>query len=397
MSETKTAVFDKTLAATSSKAYNAAIAIFGFLAAVGVAFGIDAFIVGHDHVYGVTREVPWGLLISTYVFFVVTSTGLCLVSSIGHVFGTESFMPIAKRSVFLAIATIVSGFLVIAFEIENPWRMAIYNVISPNLTSNIWWMGTLYGAYLFFMLIEFALLQIGRYKQASMVGLLGVIAGVAAHSNLGAVFGLLAAREFWHGPLMPIYFIASAMMSGCAAILFFTWVAYKANGWKMSPAMEKALSATGKLGALLMAIIMFFTCWKILAGVAGKPPGEYEAMQAILTGNYSLNFWGGEVLLGMVLPFLIIMAARARNMKAMFIAGALCLIGIFFMRYDLVVVGQIVPGLEGMGIIDFPHYFSYTPSFYEIIITIGGLSLCAMAFLMGEKLFNGHLSEEHHG
>ncbi|MGQ9812874.1 MAG: hypothetical protein ACUVQ2_05695 [Dissulfurimicrobium sp.] len=45
----------------------------------------------------------------------------------GYVFGIESFVPIAKRSVFLAIVTIVSGFLVIAFEIENPWRMAIYN------------------------------------------------------------------------------------------------------------------------------------------------------------------------------------------------------------------------------------------------------------------------------
>ena len=85
-------------------------------------------------------------VLAAYVFFVVTSTGLCLVSSIGHVFGFEAFKPIAKRSVFLAIATIVAGFLVIFFEIENPWRMAIYNVISPNLSSNIWWMGTLYGA-----------------------------------------------------------------------------------------------------------------------------------------------------------------------------------------------------------------------------------------------------------
>ncbi|MDA8163192.1 MAG: polysulfide reductase NrfD [Desulfobacteraceae bacterium] len=397
MSDLKAAVLDKTLVTTSSKAYNAAIAIFGLLAAIGVAMGIDAMIVGHNSVYGTTREVPWGILISTYVFFVVTSTGLCLVSSIGHVFGMESFMPIAKRSVFLAIATIVSGFLVIAFEIENPWRMAIYNVISPNLTSNIWWMGTLYGAYLFFMLIEFALLQVGRFKQASMVGLLGVISGVAAHSNLGAVFGLLAAREFWHGPLMPIYFIASAMMSGCAAILFFTWLAYKTNGWKMSQAMERSLVATGKLGALLMAIIMFFTSWKILTGIAGKPPGEYEAMQAILSGHYSLNFWGGEVMLGMVLPFLIIMSVRAKNIKAMFIAGALCLIGIFYMRYDLVIVGQIVPWFEGMSIADAPRYFTYTPSFYEIMITLGGFSFCAMAFLMGEKLFSGHLSEEHHG
>jgi len=386
---------DKTLAVTSSRGYNTAIALFGLLTAAGIAFGIHSFIAGHEHVYGVTREVPWGLLIATYVFFVVTSTGLCLVSSIGHVFGVQTLMPIAKRSVFLAIATIVAGFMVIAFEIESPWRMAIYNVISPNLTSNIWWMGTLYGAYLFFMLVEFALLQMGRHKEAGILGLLGVVSGVAAHSNLGAVFGLLGAREFWHGPYMPIYFITSAMMSGCAAVLFFTWMAYRANGWEMSDAMKGALSAVGKLGALLMTVIMFFTCWKVLAGIAGHPPGKYEAMQSILTGDYALNFWGGEIMLGMVIPFAIILAVRARSMKAMFVAGALSMIGIFFMRYDLVVVGQLVPHLHEMNISGLPHYFSYSPTLHEVMITISGLSLCAMAFLMGEKLFRGHLSEEH--
>jgi len=222
------------LEGTKSGAYNAVIGLFGLLTLVGIAFGIHAMIVGHEQAYGCTREIPWGLMLSAYVFFVVTSTGLCLVSSIGHVFGYEAFKPIAKRSVFLAISTIVAGFIVIAFEIENPWRMAIYNVISPNVTSNIWWMGTLYGAYLFFMLIEFALLQMGNHKTAGILGLLGVIAGVAAHSNLGAVFGLLSGREFWHGPYMPIYFITSAMMSGCAAVIFFHWLAYKINGWKMS-------------------------------------------------------------------------------------------------------------------------------------------------------------------
>jgi molybdopterin-containing oxidoreductase family membrane subunit len=283
------------LAGSSSKAYDLAIALSGLLALVGIAFGVHAFFTGHEHAYGVTRQVPWGLLIAAYVFFVVTSTGLCLVSSIGHVFGVEAFKPIAKRSVFLAIATIISGFLVIAFEIENPWRMAIYNVISPNLTSNIWWMGTLYGAYLFFMLIEFALLQMGRHKEAGYLGLMGVVAGVAAHSNLGAVFGLLNGREFWHGPYMPIYFITSAMMSGCAAVIMFHWIGYKANGWKMSKELERSLQAVAKLGALLYAVIMFFTTWKILSGIAGHPPGKFEAMQAILSGPYASNFWGGEV------------------------------------------------------------------------------------------------------
>ncbi len=386
---------DSGLEVVSSRPYNLAVIISGLFAAAGVAFGLHALIIGHEHAYGVTREVPWGLLISTYVFFVVTSTGLCLVSSIGHVFNVESFKPIAKRSVFMAIVTIISGFLVIGFEIENPWRMPIYNMLSANPTSNIWWMGTLYGAYLFFMLIEYALLQMGRHKQAGMLGLLGVASGIAAHSNLGAVFGLLGGREFWHGPYMPIYFITSAMMSGCAAVIFFTWLGYRANGWKMSEKLESSLTSTAKLGATLIAVIMFFTTWKMISGISGHPPGKYEAMMALLKGPYALNFWGGEVFLGMLLPFVIILAVRARNFPALFVASAAGIVGIFFMRYDLVVVGQIVPHFHGLGVIDLPHLFSYMPSFHEIMVTVGGFGLCVMGFLMGERLFRGHLSEEH--
>jgi Ni/Fe-hydrogenase subunit HybB-like protein len=385
----------KPLAINPSKPYNIAIAVGGLLTVAAIAAGLHALWIGHEHAYGCTREVPWGLLIATYVFFVVTSTGLCLVSSIGHVFGVENFQPIAKRSVFMAIVSIIAGFLVIAFEIENPWRMAIYNITSPNITSNIWWMGTLYGAYLFFMVIEFALLMMGKHKQAGYLGLLGVVAGIAAHSNLGAVFGLLGGREFWHGPYMPIYFITSAMMSGCAAVIFFTWIAYRTNGWEMSPALKNSLQSVAKLGALLISVIMFFTCWKIISGVSGNPPGKYEAMMAILNGPYSIPFWIGEVMLGMVIPFVIILVTRAKNMKALFIASLSSIIGIFFMRYDLVIVGMIVPHFHNLDVIDLPHLFKYTPSFHEILITVGAMGLCASGFLMGERIFKGHLSEDH--
>ncbi len=383
------------LEGTRSGAYNAVIGLFGLLTLVGVAFGVHAMIVGHEHAYGVTREVPWGLMLAAYVFFVVTSTGLCLVSSIGHVFGFEAFKPIAKRSVFLAIATIVAGFVVIAFEIENPWRMAIYNVISPNISSNIWWMGTLYGAYLFFMLIEFALLQMGNHKTAGILGLLGVVAGVAAHSNLGAVFGLLSGREFWHGPYMPIYFITSAMMSGCAAVIFFHWVAYKINGWKMSDELVHSLQSVAKLGALLYVVIMFFTTWKMITGISGQPAGKYEAMMALINGPWASNFWIGEIAMGLVIPFVIILAVRAKNIGAMALGSAISIAGIFMMRYDLVVVGQIVPGLHELNIFDMPHLLSYVPKLSEYMITLAGFTFAGALFMLGERMFRGHLSEDH--
>ena len=386
---------DEGLPVSSSSKYNLTIGILSLITLAGLVAGLNSFFAGHHAVYGNTREVPWGLLLAGYVFFVVTSTGLCLVSSIGHVFGAKNFMPIAKRSVFMAICTILAGFFVIAFEIENPWRMAIYNITSPNLSSNIWWMGTLYGAYLFFMLIEFAMLQVGKHKEATILGLLGVITGIAAHSNLGAVFGLLNAREFWHGPYMPIYFITSAMMSGCAAVIFFTWLAYKSNGWEMSDDMKNSLTSVGKLGLLLMTVIMFFTTWKLISGVSGQPHGKYEAIMALLSGPFAANFWIGEVMLGLVIPFALILAVRAKNMNVMFVAATSGILGILFMRYDLIVVGQLVPHFHGMGVTDLPHLFPYAPTLSEWLVTISGLTLCGIMFLVGEKLFKGHLSEDH--
>lgn len=377
-----------------TKGYYAALIISGMLLMAAVAAGIHAHYIGTMHAYGASREVPWGILISTYVFFVVTSTGLCLVSSIGHVFGVKDFMPIAKRAVFLSIMTIMAGFFVIAFEIENPFRMAIYNVISPNLTSNIWWMGTLYGAYMLFMAVEYAFLVMNKPGIATKVGFMGVVAGIAAHSNLGAVFGMLHGREFWYGPYMPIYFIASAMMSGAATIIFFTWLAYKTNGEKMDAAMKRALQLTTKIGILLISMILFFTAWKIITGFVGGD-AKKEAIELLLTGSYAFNFWGLEMAVGMVIPLALFIISRGQNLKLIATASALMIFGIFFMRYDLVIVGQLVPVYYELGVNEYSQVLSYAPSAHEILIVLGGMGFVGLTFLLGEKIFSGHKSEIH--
>jgi molybdopterin-containing oxidoreductase family membrane subunit len=367
----------------------------GFLIVYAAAIaGFDAMRIGYRHAYGITREIPWGILISTYIFFVVTSTGLCIVSSIGHVFGVKDFMPIAQRAVFLSIVTIFAGFTVIFFDIENPFRMALYNVISPNLTSNIWWMGTLYGAYMLFMAVEFGFILLKRHRLAMYAGLAGLISGISAHSNLGAIFGMLHSREYWFGPYMPIYFIASAMMSGCATIIFFTWLGYRVNNERVDRPMERAMEVVAKLSALMIAVLLFFTTWKILTGLVGAP-GKVEAIKAMLFGPYAINFWVFEVALGMVIPFIILLRSGFRNLNAAFLASAMMIVGIFFMRYDLVLLGQVVPAYHELGVREFPSILRYMPSFHEIAITVGGMGIVSAAFLLGEKVFQGHKSDIH--
>jgi len=382
--------------AIRSKAYWLTILFLSLIAAAGAAAGVHAKLIGSLEAYGASREIPWGILISTYVFFAVTSTGLCIVSASGHVFGVKVLAPVAKRALFLAVATILGGFFVIFFEIENPFRMAIYNVVSPNLTSNIWWMGTLYGAFIVFATVEYYLLLRRKYRYAVMVGFVGVIVDIAANSNLGAVFGMLGGHEYWYGPFMPIYFIASAMMSGVGAIILFSLAAYKIGREKMEPAMKRALEVTTRIASLLIAVILFFTVWNFITGFAGSI-AKQAAIDSLLTGPYAFNFWVLEMGIGMIIPLVLFVKSKGTNLGMMALGSAMMMFGIFFMRYDLVVVGQIVPLQYDLEVNEYQGLLSYTPSWHEIAVVIGGIALVGLFFLLGERAFGGHKVEAHEG
>jgi Ni/Fe-hydrogenase subunit HybB-like protein len=380
---------------SGGRAYLIFVCLSGLLLLIGIAAGIHAlFIVGSRHAYGTYREVPVAMLISTYVFFVVASTGLCLVSSLGHLFGVREYIPIAKRSIYLSIIAILAGFLVIGLEIEHPFRMVIYNIISPNLGSNIWWLGTLYGFALIFLTIEFIfLLNEGKYKKAIIVCLLGVITEVAANTNLGGIFAMMHGRPYWYGAYLPIYFLLSALITGCAFIIFFFVLSHWINRKTIDQPTEKALESVGKLAILLLVIIMIFTVWKMLTTSVGGA-SAIEAMNALISGPYAFNFWGIEVVGGMIIPFVLLLISKAKNTIIMFVASAIMIFSIFFMRLDMVVVGQIVPLYWELGVSEYSKLHTYTPSVHEILVVLGGVGFFSLAFLLGEKIFNGFQTTE---
>ncbi|MHC4808716.1 MAG: NrfD/PsrC family molybdoenzyme membrane anchor subunit, partial [Planctomycetota bacterium] len=96
-------------------------------------------------------NIPWEMLVSNYVFLVGSSIGLCIVTSLGYVFGLQRFELIAKRSVFLALITIIFGLTSIGLHLGHPERGAIYNALTPNLRSAMWWMAMLYPPYIAFV------------------------------------------------------------------------------------------------------------------------------------------------------------------------------------------------------------------------------------------------------
>jgi molybdopterin-containing oxidoreductase family membrane subunit len=48
-----------------------------------------------------------------------------------------------------------------------------------------------------------------------------------------------------------------------------------------------------------------------------------------------------------------------------------------------------------MGLVDYPELLSYVPSLHEYLVVLGGVAFCGLFFLMGEKLFRGHVAENH--
>jgi len=345
-----------------------AFAIIAFL--VMFVVGVVIYLIHGHHAYNVTREHPWGLL--------------------GDVFGFKDYEMISKRAIFGSIVTILAGFAVIAFEIGHPITMMIYNVLSPGLTSAIWWMGTLYGIYLTFMIIEFVFLLKHDMKSAKIFGLIGLLVGLAAHSNLGSVFGFLNARPISNGVFYPTYFILTAFITGI-------FISYILMGWRYKLEFpdnaKKMLEGLAKIQGLLISILIFFVTWKMLTDIYGGMPNRAEVGIHILG---SWTFWA-EVILAMLIPLYIILKDMGKNINGMFWASLSGMVGIFFMRYNLVHDTQLKP-LQMMKIREYqltPEWIHYFPSSTEIMISLGGLGLCLLLYYVGSKLFNLDADEAH--
>lgn len=355
--------------------------ISSIMIVLGVIGGV-LIVMNGEAAMGTTDRVPWGAMIGAYVFFVVSSTGLCLVSSLGHVFGIERFEVIGKRAVTFAIITLLAGFVVIGLELGSPLHM-LWILLTPNFMSAIWWMGALYGLYMVLLFFELFFMIKNNHKYATIAGTLAFVSAIAAHSNLGAVFGFLNARPFWTGPYMSIYFIMSAFLSG-AAILSIIFYFVEKKGGTVHYKGEHIVPVLGKLLAMFLGMTMFFVTWKMITGLYGGVYGKYEAVMGLISGPLAINFWLLEVGFGMLIPFLILMTPGGFQVKRIFIASLFTMTGIFFMRYDLVVAGQIVPlkVVDGLNEMVYHVYHTALPAWGVII---GALGMAILLFLIAEQ------------
>lgn len=370
------------------------------LAGIGAVTALMVFIKGHGPMYGVTRQVPWGMLIATYAFFVITSTGLAFIGGLGHAFGFEAYNKISRRIVVLATFMLIAGFTQILMEIGHPIRMMIYMVLTPNLKAPILWMGVFYGIELVILAFELFIVfkpnQTEKdHKLAAILGFLALLVGTLATSNLGFVFGSLNARPWFHGIYFSTFLVISGITAGAGLLMLVHNIAYKFN---VPSEYDKAMKALTKLMGGGIGMMMFLYLWKILSSLFNSPDGAYQSVMALISGPLAANFWIGEMGLAVIVPLAILVAGKGST-KAGGLAGLIFMIGLFFTRFNFIVAGQLPvmrAGDPGSGVItDASGLATYTASAGEWGIFMLGIGTALVLYFGAEKFLDLKTPDHH--
>lgn len=330
----------------------------------GFGFG-SIFILGHGHTINTSSLVPWGLQISTYVYFALVSGGCIFTNFIGNMFFHEKYKPLASRVIFMGLITAIAGFASLASELGHVERMYMF-IISPNPTSPMFWMSVWYTADISILLVEY--INIQRHVHSKALLYTSFIIPVITYCSLGSLFGAVGTMPYYYSSLLPIYFLFSGFLSGnalCAIIAVFE--SRKSGNIRL-------VKSFMRLQKIALASVFVLTFCRIIIGMASHMSG-YEVFRETFFEN--VIFGIGAAL---VLPFVILMYRR--TIGGLLLSSLIVLVTQFMSRLDLVVEGFRVPVFRAY---DMPARIDYFPSIFEMLVVLASVSLVALVYVVCEK------------
>ncbi len=180
-------------------------------------------------------------------------------------------------------------------------------------------------------------------KLAYFLTVIGIPSAFLLHGYVGFIFGSIKANPWWSTPMMPIVFLFSAIVSGIAVVL----VLYMLLTWMRGKKLDMlCVDAMGRF--LLYAFVIDFTLEML-----DLIHRVYEADESFKSLNFMVHtrLYNSQIILqmfiGTLLPIallgmtqLVQLTARART-TLYAVAGLLTLVGIFAMRWNIVIGGQL--------------------------------------------------------
>jgi polysulfide reductase chain C len=188
---------------------------------------------------------------------------------------------------------------------------------------------------------------------ARALGVLSWIALVLAVLLMAYTGVLLSAsnQPLWSSTfLLPVLFVSSAILTGTAVLLLVlkTGLGRLLDilfGGEGEPAADETVYALAKAMAIVgveeLVVLVGYVIWV----ASFSAPGAVESLRYMVFSPLGVLFWGGAVLLGLLIPLVLLFTAirgKEAIVGSLVTSAALVLLGGFFLRLVMVLSGQIL-------------------------------------------------------
>ncbi|MDP6621632.1 MAG: dimethyl sulfoxide reductase anchor subunit [Alphaproteobacteria bacterium] len=159
-----------------------------------------------------------------------------------------------------------------------------------------------------------------------------MVGAVIIIGYMGFCYTASKAIPFWHSPLHPALYIAFAFRGGIAVLLVVAAIAGTAAGpWLL------------QLWIGITAMVALFFALEIQGALAGGNVAARWSVRDILAGRLALLFYGGTLVLGLIVPLVMLSADTVDSPATMAVIGLASAAGDFFMKLATVRAGVYLP------------------------------------------------------
>jgi Ni/Fe-hydrogenase subunit HybB-like protein len=321
-------------------------------------------------------ELQWSVLIVLYPFITGLVAGAFILASLERVFNVQAVKPTYRLALLTALAFMLVAPLPLQLHLGHPER-SFEMYLTPHTTSAMAMFGFVYLWYLMAVLVVEIWLEYRReivlaWQGASglkrlaygalalgsrnispealrvddragrLVTIVGIPSAFLLHGYVGFIFGSIKANPWWSTPMMPIVFLFSAIVSGVALVMLM----YLVMTWFRKVPVDMACLDT--IASYLLYAFLIDLSLELLDLLHRI----YEADESFKTLDFMVHtrlFVSQivlQIVIGTLVPIALLAAGRlasdARVRRAVYVtAGVLTLVGIFAMRWNVVIGGQL--------------------------------------------------------
>jgi len=371
-----------------SAGYRLLLGVLGAVTAAGLAGAWTMEHHGHV-VTGMTNQIVWGIPHVFAVFLIVAASGALNVASIASVFGKGFYKPLAPLSGLLAIALLAGGLAVLMLDLGRADRLVVamtrYNFTSIFALNVFLYTGffAIVAVYLWTMMER----RMNRFS--TPVGYAAFVWRLVLTTGTGSIFGFLVARQAYDSAMLAPTFIAMSFSYGLAVYLLVLIVAYAWSGRELDAAVLRRLK---NLLIVLIAAVLYFVAVFHLTNLYFARQVAFERFVLADGGIYPALFWGGQIVLGSLVPMAMLAHPRLGAARGTVVAASLLIvIGGLAQMYVTIIGGQafpleLFPGMEVSSSFFDGRVHPYTPSLPEIALGLGGVAIAGIVVAFAVKL-----------